>query len=51
MQNFKSTLDNLKQIFKAFGRKLSLGAPVACNRRAEIEVSGNRASSAHVVGP
>ena len=26
MQNFKSTLDSLKQIFKAFGRKLSLGA-------------------------
>ena len=27
MQNFKSSLDSLKQIFKAFGRKLSLGAP------------------------
>ena len=27
MQNFKSTPDNLKQIFKAFGRKPSLGAP------------------------
>ena len=27
MQNFKSTPDSLKQIFKAFGTKLSLGAP------------------------
>ena len=27
MQNFKSTPDSLNQIFKAFGRKLSLGAP------------------------
>ena len=29
MQNFKSTADNLKQIFKAFERKPSLGAPVS----------------------
>ena len=27
MQNFKSTPDSLKQIFEAFGRKSSLGAP------------------------
>ena len=27
MQNYKSTPDSLKQIFKAFGRKLPLGAP------------------------
>ena len=27
MQNLKSTPDSLKQIFKAFARKLSLGAP------------------------
>ena len=28
LQSFKSTPDNLKQRFKAFGRKPSLGAPV-----------------------
>ena len=28
MHNFKSTPDSLKQIFIAFGRKPSLGAPV-----------------------
>ena len=28
MQNFKSTPDSLKHIFKVFGRKPSLGAPV-----------------------
>ena len=32
MQNFKSTPDNLKQIFKAFGRKPSLGAAQHCAR-------------------
>ena len=29
MQNFKSTPDSLKQIFKVFGRKPSLGATVS----------------------
>ena len=30
LQSFKSTPDSLKQRFKAFGRKPSLGAPDSC---------------------
>ena len=34
LQSFKSTPDSLKQRFKAFGRKPSLGAPVPNSRGA-----------------
>ena len=47
MHNFKSTPDSLKQIFKAFGRTPSLGAPD--NRRRKPAANAGKCLQANII--